>query len=79
MDCQMPEIDGYTAARAIRLLERGRKVPIIALTASAMVEDRLRCLNAGMDECLPKPIYAERLYELIETFSVGALARSANA
>ena len=68
MDCQMPEMDGYAAAQAIRGLECGRQLSIIAMTAHAMPEDRRKCLDAGMDEYLAKPISAERLYDLVEQF-----------
>ncbi len=68
MDCQMPVMDGYAAAQAIREMECGRHLPIVAMTAHAMPEDRRRCLDAGMDEYLAKPISAERLYDLVETF-----------
>jgi len=62
MDCQMPEVDGYSATRAIRDREgAARHTPIIAMTANAMREDRSRCLDAGMDGFIPKPIVIEEL------------------
>ena len=57
MDCQMPELDGYKATAAIRALGgRHRRVPILALTANALPEDRDACLRAGMDDFLTKPV-----------------------
>jgi signal transduction histidine kinase/CheY-like chemotaxis protein len=64
MDMHMPLLDGYQATRAIRRLEAGKRVPIIALTASAFDEDRADILAAGCDEILHKPVDSQRLYEL---------------
>lgn len=67
MDCQMPEMDGLQATRAIRELEPPQgKLPIIAMTANALDGDRERCLDAGMDEYLTKPVRKKNLFEAIE-------------
>jgi CheY-like chemotaxis protein len=69
MDCQMPEMDGYTATETIRRLGGRTDLPIIAMTAHAMPEDRQRCLQAGMDDYLSKPISTEGLYQLLEALA----------
>jgi PAS domain S-box-containing protein len=68
MDCQMPEMDGFEATRQIRKLEvrQRRRTPIVALTANAMKEDEEKCLAAGMDAYLSKPIKKEKLGETLE-------------
>ena len=68
MDCPMPEMDGYEATQALRILEEGTggRLPIVAMTASAMEGDRERCLAAGMDDYIPKPVRPETLRGVLE-------------
>ncbi|MEO5822355.1 MAG: response regulator [Vicinamibacteraceae bacterium] len=65
MDCQMPEYDGYEATQAIRAGERGRRTPIIAMTAHALQGDKDRCLQVGMDDYLSKPLQLEGLRQML--------------
>jgi CheY-like chemotaxis protein len=69
MDCQMPILDGYEATREIRALEAGqRRIPIVALTAHAMKDDDVKCMAAGMDHHLTKPLDRERLQACLDHY-----------
>ena len=72
LDCQMPEMDGFTAAREIRRRVSAREltpsIPIIALTANALKGDRERCLEAGMDDYLTKPLEVHQLRSKLEQY-----------
>jgi signal transduction histidine kinase/DNA-binding response OmpR family regulator len=68
MDCQMPRMDGYEATRAIRVREKSMGLThtaIVAMTANAMVGDREKCLESGMDDYLPKPLLPDRLHSVL--------------
>jgi CheY-like chemotaxis protein len=71
MDVQMPEMDGFEATAAIRARERdtGRHLPIIAMTAYTMAGDRERCLKAGMDSYISKPLNFQELMDQLQRFS----------
>jgi CheY-like chemotaxis protein len=65
MDMQMPKVDGLEATRRIREIPSYRSVPIIAITANAFAEDKVRCLAAGMDDFLPKPFEPDALFSTL--------------
>lgn len=72
MDCQMPIMDGYQAAREIRKRESGqRHTPIIAFTANDDESARAPCLEAGMDDILTKPVFKDRLKALLARWASG--------
>jgi CheY-like chemotaxis protein len=72
MDVQMPEMDGLQATAAIRKgeMKSGRHIPIIAMTAHAMAGDKERCLEAGMDDYVTKPIRPEQLGDVLKRYSL---------
>ncbi|MFL5441195.1 MAG: response regulator, partial [Myxococcales bacterium] len=69
MDIMMPEMDGYETMRAIRKDANFKSLPIIAITAKALKEDREKCITAGASDYLPKPVDPEKLIELIRLWA----------
>lgn len=70
MDIRMPQLDGLEATRRIRALPGGTTIPIVALTANAYLEDKTRCLEAGMNDFLAKPVEPEALYAILDKYLV---------
>ncbi|SBW09413.1 putative Histidine kinase [uncultured delta proteobacterium] len=68
MDLQMPEMDGYEATRRIRANSRFAGIPIVAMTAHAMIEERLKCLQAGMNDHISKPIEVDKFFSTLRTW-----------
>lgn len=81
MDCQMPEMDGMAATVAIRASEgSGKRLPILAMTANAMQDDRQQCLAAGMDDYLVKPLHIADLSRALEKWApTGSAVPAANS
>jgi CheY-like chemotaxis protein len=71
MDIQMPRMDGFEATQKLRMDPEFKDTPIIALTALAMPNDRQRCLEAGMDEYISKPVNLKALVKLIRSILLG--------
>jgi two-component system, sensor histidine kinase and response regulator len=82
MDCHMPEMDGFEATMEIRGRERssiGKRVPIIALTANAMAQDREECLNSGMDDHLSKPFSMQTMQDMLDRWMPQAASTKSEA
>jgi CheY-like chemotaxis protein len=82
MDISMPQMDGVEATALIRMAQAkdGRNTPIIGVTAHALTEDRQRCIDAGMDDYLPKPVKPDALRAMIERWTKstdGSIAKRA--
>ena len=68
MDMMMPEMDGYESTAAIRKYPKFRNLPIIAVTAKAMVGDRIKCINAGASDYITKPVDIDQLFSLLRVW-----------
>jgi CheY-like chemotaxis protein len=79
MDCQMPVMDGYSATRALRQVKRLQELPVIAMTANAMVGDREAALAAGMNDQITKPIVIEEMFATLARWLPAPTESSLNA
>jgi CheY-like chemotaxis protein len=70
MDCQMPVMDGFAATRELRKRPQWRTLPVIAMTANAMVGDRQKALDAGMDDHIAKPINVDQMFSTLARWVV---------
>jgi len=68
LDMMMPDMDGYEVLSRLRRLELPRAIPVIAVTAQAMPGDREKCLKAGADDYVSKPVDVDRLFSLLEKY-----------
>jgi CheY-like chemotaxis protein len=68
MDIMMPEMDGHEAITRIRLMEKHKNLPIIALTAKTMKDDQVKCLSVGANDYLAKPLDVDKLLSLVRVW-----------
>jgi CheY-like chemotaxis protein len=69
MDCQMPALDGYQATAEIRQAPQGHEIPIVAMTANSLEGDREKCLRAGMNDYVAKPVRRDELARVLSRWT----------